>query len=96
MSKVKTGILNKKKGFCKKKWLRISVCDSGIGIKREDLERIFKSFEQVDSESNRHYQGTGLGLSLTRNLIELHKGKIWAESPGPDQGSTFSFTLPLS
>ena len=75
-------------------WLKISICDSGIGIKRDDLERIFKSFEQADGSSSRHYQGTGLGLSLTRRLIELHGGRIWAESPGPDHGSTFSFILP--
>jgi signal transduction histidine kinase len=76
-------------------WLKISVCDSGIGIKNKDLERIFKSFEQADGSSSRHYQGTGLGLSLTRRLVELHGGRIWAESEGPEQGSTFSFIIPI-
>ena len=75
-------------------WLKISVSDSGIGIKKENLERIFKSFEQADSSSSRHYQGTGLGLPLTRRLIELHGGRIWAESEGPELGSTFSFMIP--
>ncbi len=76
-------------------WLKISVHDSGIGIKNEDLERIFKSFEQADGSSSRHYQGTGLGLSLTRRLVELHGGRIWTESEGPEQGSTFSFIIPI-
>ncbi len=76
-------------------WLKISICDSGIGIKKDDLERIFKSFEQTDGSSSRHYQGTGLGLSLTRRLIELHGGRIWAESEGLEHGSTFSFTIPI-
>ncbi len=76
------------------KWLEISISDSGIGIKKEDLERIFNSFEQADSSAGRHYQGTGLGLSLTRRLVELHGGRIWAESEGPEHGSTFSFMIP--
>jgi len=77
-----------------KNWLKISISDSGIGIKKEDLERIFKSFEQADGSSSRHFQGTGLGLSLTRRMVELHGGKIWAESEGPGHGSTFSFMIP--
>ena len=77
-------------------WLKISISDSGIGIKKEDLERIFKSFEQADSSAGRHYQGTGLGLSLTRRLVELHGGRIWAESEGPKQGSLFSLIIPTS
>ena len=76
-------------------WFKIAVQDTGIGLKQEDLERVFNTFKQVDGSSSRHYQGTGLGLSLTRSLVELHKGRIWAESPGLGQGSTFSFTLPL-
>ena len=75
-------------------WLKISISDSGIGIKKEDLERIFKSFEQADSSAGRHYQGTGLGLSLTQRLVELHGGRIWAESEGPKQGSLFSLIIP--
>ncbi len=75
--------------------LRISVCDTGIGLKPEDCERIFAAFEQVDSTYSRHQNGTGLGLALTRRLVQLHRGKIWAESPGEGQGSTFTFTVPL-
>jgi diguanylate cyclase (GGDEF)-like protein/PAS domain S-box-containing protein len=72
----------------------IRVSDSGIGLKSEDRERIFTAFEQVESVYTRHRQGTGLGLTLTRNLVELHGGRIWAESDGPGKGSTFAFTLP--
>ena len=78
-----------------KDWLKIAVRDTGIGLKQNDLEQIFKTFNQVDSSASRNYQGTGLGLALTRNFIELHGGTIWAESPGSDQGSTFTFILPL-
>ena len=84
----------KKSATTSSHWLKISISDSGIGIKKEDLERIFKSFEQADGSSSRHFQGTGLGLSLTRRMVELHGGKIWAESEGPGHGSTFSFMIP--
>jgi signal transduction histidine kinase len=72
----------------------ISVQDTGIGIKREDLKRIFDPFEQVESSASRRYQGTGLGLSLTKTLVELHGGKIWAESEGEGKGSKFIFVIP--
>ncbi|MBI5605351.1 MAG: HAMP domain-containing protein [Deltaproteobacteria bacterium] len=74
--------------------LKISIEDTGIGIKEEDLARIFLPFEQVDSSFNRKYQGTGLGLSLTKKLVELHGGRIWAESPGIGKGSSFHFIIP--
>ncbi len=77
------------------KFVRVSVTDTGIGIRAEDLERIFKPFEQAESSASRRYQGTGLGLSLTRRLIELHQGTIWAESSGEGRGSTFSFAIPV-
>jgi signal transduction histidine kinase len=70
------------------------VSDTGIGLKREDLDRIFDSFEQVETAASRNYQGTGLGLSLTKQLVELHHGKIWVESDGEGQGSTFFFYIP--
>lgn len=72
----------------------ISLKDSGIGIKEEDLERIFNPFEQLDNSASRQYQGTGLGLSLTRRLVELHGGRIWAESEGEGKGSCFHFIIP--
>jgi len=75
-------------------FVRISVTDSGIGIKQEDLERIFHPFEQGENSASRKYQGTGLGLSLTKSFVELHGGKIWAESEGEGRGSRFSFILP--
>ena len=78
-----------------RKYIKISVTDAGIGIAAEDLRRIFSPFEQVESTVSRKYQGTGLGLSLSQRLVELHHGVIWAESDGPGTGSTFSFILPL-
>jgi len=76
-------------------YIQITVADTGIGIKHDDLDRIFNPFEQVDSSSSRTYQGTGLGLSLTRNLVELHGGTIWAESEGEGKGAVFSFVIPV-
>jgi signal transduction histidine kinase len=76
-------------------WVGISIRDTGIGLKAEDLERIFSPFEQADNSASRRYQGTGLGLSLTRQLVELHGGKIWAESQGLGEGSVFRFLFPI-
>jgi len=75
--------------------VEISVTDSGIGIKPKDLERIFNRFEQIDGTSSRNYEGTGLGLALTKELVEMHGGKIWAESEGEGNGSTFRILLPV-
>jgi signal transduction histidine kinase len=75
--------------------VQISVIDSGIGIEPKDLERIFAPFVQVDSSASRKYEGTGLGLSLARRIVELHGGRIWAESRGLGQGSVFHFILPI-
>ena len=71
----------------------VSVTDSGIGIDRRDLPLIFESFHQVDRSMTRQYEGTGLGLALTRQFVELHGGKIWVESI-INQGSRFTFVLP--
>jgi two-component system, sensor histidine kinase and response regulator len=76
--------------------LYVSVEDSGIGIALEDQERIFARFEQVDSSASRAQQGTGLGLTLTKRLVELHGGKIWVESLGKGLGSTFIFMIPTA
>ncbi len=73
--------------------LRIAVRDSGIGIKAEDMPRIFREFEQLDSGAARRFPGTGLGLALTRRIVELHNGSIAVESE-PDKGSTFTVVLP--
>ena len=74
--------------------IEISVIDNGIGVKPEDQERIFNAFEQADSSFTKHFEGTGLGLALTKKLVELHGGRIWVESEGKGKGSTFTFTLP--
>lgn len=74
-------------------WVRISVRDSGIGIARENWERIFAPFEQVDTSYTRLQQGTGLGLALTRRMVELHGGVLELQSE-LGAGSTFSFRLP--
>ena len=76
--------------------LMVSIGDNGIGVAQRDLERIFDAFEQVDSPAAGADRGTGLGLALARKLIELHGGRIWAESDGLGRGSCFRFTLPLS
>jgi len=75
-------------------YVEISVADNGIGLTPEDLDRIFNPFEQAETSSNKRFQGTGLGLSLTKNMIELHSGKIWVESDGEGKGSVFRFTIP--
>lgn len=76
-------------------FLEISITDTGIGIAKEKQEDIFKSFEQADASTERIYGGTGIGLSITRQLVELHGGKIWVESE-QGKGSTFSFSLPVT
>jgi len=77
------------------KYVRISVEDNGIGIGVADQKRIFDPFEQVENSASRRYQGTGLGLSLSKTLVELHGGRIWVESAGENQGSAFRLTLPI-
>ena len=73
----------------------VSVRDDGIGIAPEDQDRVFQEFEQVDSSLARAHQGTGLGLGLSRRLMELHGGRIWLVSEGTDMGSTFTIAIPL-
>jgi signal transduction histidine kinase len=74
--------------------LRYQVTDTGIGIPKDQLENVFAEFRQVDATVTREYGGTGLGLSITKKFVELHGGRIWAESE-PGRGSTFSFEVPL-
>ena len=75
--------------------VEIVVSDNGIGLEETDLERIFHPFEQVDNSAGRRYQGTGLGLSLTKRMVELHGGRIWAESEGRDRGSRLHIYFPI-
>ncbi len=77
------------------KTLAVWVKDTGIGIEPQDLERLFAPFEQVESSISRKFQGTGLGLALTRKMVELHGGCIQARSEGKDKGAIFEFTLPI-
>jgi len=79
-----------------RKCLQISVSDTGIGIKSEDQGHIFNPFNQVENSASRRFQGTGLGLSLSKSLVELHGGRIWVESEGEGQGSIFSLILPIT
>lgn len=76
------------------KIIEFSVTDTGIGIEKKDQVRIFAPFEQADGSATRKYQGTGLGLTLTKKLVELHGGYICVESEGNNQGSTFRFGIP--
>jgi signal transduction histidine kinase len=73
---------------------QFSISDNGIGIKEENIEKLFKVFQQLDSGVSRGYQGTGLGLSISKRLVELHGGKIWAKSKY-GEGSTFIFQIPV-
>ena len=78
-----------------RKCLQVSVSDTGIGIKSEDQGHIFNPFDQVENSASRRFQGTGLGLSLTKSLVELHGGRIWVESEGEGKGSAFRFVIPI-
>ncbi|UCF94727.1 MAG: hypothetical protein JSW39_11405, partial [Desulfobacterales bacterium] len=75
--------------------VEIRVVDTGIGLREDDMVLIFEPFSQVESTLSRKYQGTGLGLTLTRRLVQMHGGRIWAESEGEGQGAAFCFTLPI-
>ena len=73
--------------------LRLKVADQGIGIRKEDLTKLFQEFQQLDSGSARHYPGTGLGLVITKRLVELHRGTVGVESE-PGRGSVFHAAFP--
>jgi signal transduction histidine kinase len=76
------------------RFVKVSVVDTGIGINPENQERIFDKFTQIASVFNEKQPGTGLGLSLCKQLIELQRGEIWVESKGEGQGSAFHFIIP--
>ncbi|MGH7411734.1 MAG: sensor histidine kinase, partial [Candidatus Methylomirabilis sp.] len=77
-------------------FVEIAVADTGIGLSPDDLPRLFREFEQLETFDTKHHEGTGLGLALCKRLIELHGGRIWASSDGEGRGSTFTFILPAA
>src|SRR5690606_666947 len=74
--------------------VQIDVIDTGIGIAREDMHKLFQAFSQVDGSTTRQVGGTGLGLTISRQFVEMMGGRIWVESE-VRKGSTFSFTVPI-
>jgi signal transduction histidine kinase len=78
-----------------RKCVQISVSDTGIGINPQDQARIFDRFEQIKGSMNGSRQGAGLGLTLTKTLVEMHGGKIWVDSEGQGKGSRFNFVIPV-
>jgi signal transduction histidine kinase len=75
--------------------VHVRVADTGVGIPADQLDRIFDRFAQVDDSATRRHEGTGIGLSLVRELVELHGGRVWAESGGAGRGATLHVALPL-
>ncbi|MBC7963944.1 MAG: PAS domain S-box protein [Steroidobacteraceae bacterium] len=76
-------------------FIEITVADTGIGIREEDIPKLFHPFTQLESVYTKGFEGTGLGLALNRQLVELHGGRIWVKSE-LGEGSRFSFTIPLT
>ena len=75
--------------------VEVSIQDSGVGIRRADLERIFNKYEQVSLQSPEGATGLGLGLSTCKTIVQMHQGRIWAKS-NLGRGSTFSFRIPVA
>jgi PAS domain S-box-containing protein len=75
-------------------WITTRIQDTGIGIAPGDADKLFRAFQQVETGLSRRFEGTGLGLSICKKLVELLGGRIYAQSAGPGQGATFTFTLP--
>ncbi len=80
----------------RKQYIVVKVKDTGIGISKENIKKLFIPFFQVRSSYELHEKGTGLGLSIVKSLVEQHGGKIWIKSKGKNKGSTFYFTIPLN
>jgi PAS domain S-box-containing protein len=77
-------------------WATVSVSDTGIGIDPTNAERVFGVFQRLRVIGDESDTGTGMGLAICRRIVERHGGRIWVESPGRNQGTTFRFTLPLA
>lgn len=75
--------------------IQVRVSDTGIGISEEDRKYLFEPFKQIDSNMNRQYEGTGLGLALVKQFVEMHKGRVWFTSE-QGKGSSFIFELPVN
>jgi len=75
--------------------VEVTVWDTGIGLAKENLGKVFEEFVQVETTYSKKYAGTGLGMPLTKKIVELHGGKLWVESEGEGKGTKFVFTLPL-
>ncbi len=76
--------------------IELSVCDNGMGIDREFLEHVFERFRQADASTTRQFGGLGLGLSIVKQLVELHGGTVQVHSLGANHGTTFTVLLPVS
>jgi len=85
---------SRRAGLKKLACLKVTVADTGIGLAPENLTRVFDRFNQAKSSSLCGFGGTGLGLALAKNFIDLHGGRIWAESEGEGKGSRFVFIIP--
>jgi CheY-like chemotaxis protein len=88
------GTLTVRSGNTANESLRLEVADSGIGIRPAAREKIFNAFEQAGSGVTKAFGGLGLGLAICKALVEMHGGRIWAESDGQDHGATFVVELP--
>ena len=75
--------------------IEVTVWDTGVGIASENMEKIFEGFFRVDTPYSRVTEGTGLGLPLSKKLVELHGGKLFVESEGLNKGTEVRFTLPI-
>jgi signal transduction histidine kinase len=84
-----------RKGLPDTKYVLVSIKDTGIGIAKKDQPRLFIEFQQIEEPYSKKYEGTGLGLALSKKLVTLHGGEIWFESKGKGKGCTFYFILPL-
>jgi len=79
-----------------KNTIRVVVSDTGIGMDREEVDMIFQKFQRGREVSHYHTEGTGLGMYIGKKVVEVHKGKIWAESKGKGKGSRFILELPVN